>query len=297
MRLMWKSWCLTLFVLGVCFTLQGQTTRIMETNRDIEGVFSLIWDSFVYSREELDRELMRVDYSCRELDPAFAEGKSEGYWVLQAGINSSRFVTMARFKGDSLFAENQKRTNRINQWTRMVRPITIHDAYYVDRSTRTLCFTGRLVGDDYLYEEELPSIPWIIQDSVKTICGHPCRQAEGDFRGRRYTVFFADDIPVSYGPWKLQGLPGLIMEAYDSEGRIRFVAESIRPSEEMIWRAKYPYIHITQKEYEQMVRQMQEQYIVFANSHISRTNIIETTGLDDTPQPKRRAIAPLELEE
>ena len=87
------------------------------------------------------------------------------------------------------------------------------------------------------------------------------------------------------------------MEAYDSEGRIRFVAESIRPSEEMIWRAKYPYIHITQKEYEQMVRQMQEQYIVFANSHISRTNIIEITGLDDTPQPKRRAIAPLELEE
>ena len=46
-----------------------------------------------------------------------------------------------------------------------------------------------------------------------------------------------------------------------------------------------------------MVRQMQEQYIVFANSHISRTNIIEITGLDDTPQPKRRAIAPLELEE
>ena len=49
MRLMWKSRCLTLFVLGVCFTLQGQTTRIMETNRDIEGVFSLIWDSVVGS--------------------------------------------------------------------------------------------------------------------------------------------------------------------------------------------------------------------------------------------------------
>ena len=297
MRLMWKSWCLTLFVLGVCFTLQGQTTRIMETNRDIEGVFSLIWDSVVYPREELDRELMRVDYSCRELDPAFAEGKSEGYWVLQVGINSSRFVTMARFKGDSLFADNQKRTNRINLLTRKVRAITLQEAYYVDRSARKLCVTSRLIGDDYLYEEELPSIPWIIRDSVKTICGFPCRQAEGDFRGRRYTVFFAEDIPVSYGPWKLQGLPGLIMEAYDSEGRIRFVAESIRPSEDMIWRAKYPYIHITQKEYEQMVRQMQEQYIVFANSHISRTNIIEITGLDDTPQPKRRAIAPLELEE
>ena len=296
MNLLREAFCLLILIIPVNH-LKGQTTRIMETNRDIEGVFSLIWDSYVYPREELDEELLRVDYSCRELDPAFAEGKSEGSWVLQAGIKSSRFVTMARFKGDSLFAENQKRTNRINQWTRIVRPITIHDAYYVDRSTRTLCFTGRLVGDDYLYEEELPSIPWIIRDSVKTICGHPGRQAEGVFRGRRYTVFFAEDIPVSYGPWKLQGLPGLILEAYDSDGRIRFVAESIRASEGKIWRAKYPYIHITRKEYEQMVQQMQEQYIVFANSHISRTNIIEITGVEDTSQPKRRAIAPLELEE
>ena len=269
----------------------------MESNRDLGRVDCIIWDSVLYPREELDSELLRVEYASLELDPAFAEGRSEGHWVLQVGGHCSRFVTFARFKGDSLFADNQSREVRINLLTRKVRAITLQEAYYVDRSARKLCVTSRLIGDDYLYEEELPSIPWIIRDSVKTICGHPCRQAAGDFRGRRYTVFFADDIPVSYGPWKLQGLPGLIMEAYDSEGRIRFVAESIRPSEEMIWRAKYPYIHITQKEYEQMVRQMQEQYIVFANSHISRTNIIEITGLDDTPQPKRRAIAPLELEE
>ena len=296
MRLLWKSCCSILFVLGVCFPLRGQATRIMESNRDLGRVDCIIWDSVLYPREELDSELLRVEYASLELDLAFAEGRSEGHWVLQVGGHCSRFVTFARFKGDSLFADNQSREVRINLLTRKVRAITLQEAYYVDRSSRKLCFTGRLVGDDYLYEEELPSIPWIIRDSVKTICGCPCRQAEGDFRGRRYTVFFAEDIPVSYGPWKLQGLPGLILEAYDSEGRIRFVAESIRPSEEIIWRAKYPYIHITRKEYEQMVRQMQEQYIVFAHSHISRTDIIRV-GLDDAPQPKGRAIAPLELEE
>ena len=258
--------------------------------------YTIIWDSVSYPREELDHELLRVEYASLEVDPAFLEGRSEGRWVLQVGGHCSRFVTHARFKGDSLFAADQSRFTRINLRTRKVRGITLQEAYYVDRSTRKLCLTSRLIGDDYLYEEELPSIAWRIRDSVKTICGLPCRQAEGDFRGRRYTVFFAEDIPVSYGPWKLHGLPGLILEAYDSEGRIRFVAESIRPSEQMIWRAKYPYIHITRKEYEQMVRQMQEQYIVFANSHISRTNILQI-GLDNTPEPKRRAIAPLELEE
>lgn len=296
MRLLWKSCCFFLFVLGVFFPLRGQTTRILESNRDLGRSYSIIWDSVLYPREELDSELLQVEYASLEVDPAFLEGRSEGQWVLQVGGHCSRFVTLARFKGDSLFADNQSRFTRINLRTRKVRPITLQEAYYVDRSSRKLCLTSRLIGDDYLYEEDLPSIPWLIQDSVKTICGHPCRQAEGDFRGRRYTVFFAEDIPVSYGPWKLQGLPGLILEAHDSEGRIRFVAESIRPSEEMIWRAKYPYIHITRKEYEQMVRQLQEQYLVFANSHISRTQIIRI-GLDDTPEPKRKAIAPLELEE
>ena len=277
MRLLWKSCCSILFVLGVCFPLRGQATRIMESNRDLGRVDCIIWDSVLYPREELDSELLRVEYASLELDPAFAEGRSEGHWVLQVGGHCSRFVTFARFKGDSLFADNQSREVRINLLTRKVRAITLQEAYYVDRSARKLCVTSRLIGDDYLYEEELPSIPWIIRDSVKTICGYPCRQAEGDFRGRRYTVFFAENIPVSYGPW-------------------RFVAESIRPSEEIIWRAKYPYIHITRKEYEQMVQQMQEQYRVFANSHISRTDIIRV-GLDDAPQPKGRAIAPLELEE
>ena len=83
------------------------------------------------------------------------------------------------------------------------------------------------------------------------------------------------------------------MEAYDSEGRIHFTADKIIPMNGRITRAKYPYIRVTRKEYAQMVRQMQEQYKVFANNHISRTNIVRI-GLDDTPDPVRKACIPLE---
>ena len=113
---------------------------------------------------------------------------------------------------------------------------------------------------------------------------------------RKYTAYFAEDIPVSYGPWKLQGLPGLILEAYDSEGRIHFTAERIIPLEGTISRAKYPYIRVTRKEYAQMVQQMQEHYKVFANNHISRAKIIRV-GLDDTPEPVRQACIPLERDQ
>ena len=50
------------------------------------------------------------------------------------------------------------------------------------------------------------------------------RLATADFRGRRWTAWFATDIPVSDGPWKLGGLPGLILEAYDKGHQYTFTA-------------------------------------------------------------------------
>lgn len=38
------------------------------------------------------------------------------------------------------------------------------------------------------------------------------------FRGRNWTAWYATDIPLPYGPWKFQGLPGLIMEMEDDTG-------------------------------------------------------------------------------
>jgi len=53
--------------------------------------------------------------------------------------------------------------------------------------------------------------------------GYPCQKAKCNFRGRQWTVWFASDIPVSDGPWKLGGLPGLIMEAYDQGIQYHFM--------------------------------------------------------------------------
>ena len=51
-----------------------------------------------------------------------------------------------------------------------------------------------------------------------SVCGYLCQKANGKFRGRTWTVLYAEDIPTAAGPWKLQGLPGLIAYAADDEG-------------------------------------------------------------------------------
>ena len=50
---------------------------------------------------------------------------------------------------------------------------------------------------------------------------------------RRYlhwTVWFAPEIPLQEGPWKLCGLPGLILEACESSGQHSFTATGIELS-------------------------------------------------------------------
>ena len=67
--------------------------------------------------------------------------------------------------------------------------------------------------EKYFYEEPLHEWDWEISDSTKTILGYECIEATTMFNGRKWTAWFTPEIPLDAGPWKLEGLPGLIMEA------------------------------------------------------------------------------------
>ncbi len=82
-------------------------------------------------------------------------------------------------------------------------------------------------GENFLVEEELFPIRWKISNEIKTILGYNCQKATGEFRGRNYIVWFTSDIPVPLGPWKLNGLPGLIIQAEDLKNKINFTARRI----------------------------------------------------------------------
>jgi GLPGLI family protein len=70
-------------------------------------------------------------------------------------------------------------------------------------------------------------ISWELLNETKNINSFICQKARGNFRGRTYIVWFTNDIPVSHGPWKLNGLPGLILEATDSLKQFQYFAEKV----------------------------------------------------------------------
>jgi hypothetical protein len=81
-------------------------------------------------------------------------------------------------------------------------------------------------GKEFIIEETLPAIDWQITQETKNIQTLACQKATGHFRGRDYEAWFCPQLPYSSGPWKLGGLPGLIVEAYDTKKEVVFSFES-----------------------------------------------------------------------
>ena len=75
--------------------------------------------------------------------------------------------------------------------------------------------------------ENIPRLDWVIQDETKKIGSNVCQRATCTFRGRNYIAWFATDINIGAGPYKFQGLPGLILEVTDDQGKISFTMKDI----------------------------------------------------------------------
>ena len=72
----------------------------------------------------------------------------------------------------------------------------------------------------YRYEthEPMAKVDWTLTEDTLTISGLLCHRATGKLYGKQWTAWYTEEMPSSAGPWKLRGLPGLIVKAEDSEG-------------------------------------------------------------------------------
>lgn len=61
--------------------------------------------------------------------------------------------------------------------------------------------------------------------------GYICNKGTSTFRGRTYHAWFTVDIPVNDGPWKLYGLPGLILRVEDENENFTFEAIGLQKVE------------------------------------------------------------------
>jgi len=109
--------------------------------------------------------------------------------------------------------------------------------FYIDTQKNNLdihvikdsLFTMTYVDNDlYRVHEKLPNIKWNLnKKEEKIINGYTSYKATGKFRGREYTAWYTPEIPINIGPWKFNGLPGLILEISDSNKKFQWFVKEI----------------------------------------------------------------------
>ncbi|PNE28965.1 hypothetical protein BHU09_04165 [Tannerella sp. oral taxon 808] len=90
----------------------------------------------------------------------------------------------------------------------------IYYQLYDERKTKV---STEYAVDGYTYEEPMEMPNWTLHEDTMTVLGYLCKRATTHFRGRDWEVYYAPEIQLSRGPWKLWGLPGLITRATDAD--------------------------------------------------------------------------------
>ncbi len=101
------------------------------------------------------------------------------------------------------------------------------DQIFIDFEKQELITGTYLSNNLYTLNEQLPELKWTIFPQKKQILQYECQMATTTFKGRNYTSWFAPAIPINAGPWKLNGLPGIILAANDDKNEISFTCTKI----------------------------------------------------------------------
>lgn len=174
-----------------------------------------------YIKDSVNPQDVRHDEFALDIYP---DGKSAFYSVYERAIRLSR---------DSMLRIGMTAPEIISRQADMTRTHQYFE-YYKNSPAKGTYRCYNKVVKMYCYEEQLPSLQWNMVPETKELLGHTCQKATATIYGRTWEVWFTPQIPVAEGPWLLGGLPGLILEAADTEGIFHFKAIELKNFSETI---------------------------------------------------------------
>lgn len=150
--------------------------------------------------------------------------------ILQIGRDCSCFMDYTAFQSDSVNASPHASDEDIKKYQmQKIRNSLFFDQTVLQNHPQGEMSVYSVIPPDYyVYKEKLRPIQWSLGNETDTVCGYVCKKATGEYGGRKWVVWYAPEIPTTYGPWKFCGLPGLVMLAYDTENIHRFEAITFR---------------------------------------------------------------------
>ena len=166
--------------------------------------------------------------------------------ILQIGNKLSKFYSLKSWQLDSLTSqpngEQEIQKRKIKALSSPSRGRAQYDmmwqstfpsygqryVIYKNYPEGSIMVQDAMVQNYYQYNDTLNNQLWQLEDDTQSILGYQCQKAVCKWRGRNYTAWYTEEIPINDGPYKFCGLPGLIVQIYDKNHEYEWVLKGIQ---------------------------------------------------------------------
>lgn len=183
-------------------------------------LFTLLLSSIMFGQ-------IRIDYQFTENYPKFPNPPvKNSYLIIDENQSIFVIVDTAIVQKPIIYANEE--TSEIKTWH--IKTQKENREYLMTKDSLFTKLKVKSTNEFALIQEKLPIIDWKFSNETKQILGYECQAAEAKIRGYNFKVFFTEKIPISNGPWILNGLPGAILLAENDEESV--IIEAVEISNE-----------------------------------------------------------------
>lgn len=167
--------------------------------------------------------------------------------------------------------------------------------YFKDYLQDSLKYSTLILTKQVLVGEKLNMFEWEISRKDTMYLDNKCHIATTKHRGHTWTVFFSDRFGLKGGPWKLDGLPGVILHASTEDKafifdtiKIELKSENIKIINPFIGEKIISWDDFTKSYKERLLRQVKKVNSLNENGEkdtvIKLGNMIEDLGFKEIRQ-------------
>ncbi len=160
------------------------------------------------------------------------------YMTLLIGERQSLFCATQFLVMDSAITAEIKRGNKFGPSFSFLNEFGTHTSLVIFKDDEKIITTDNpcrfITSSIFTYEEPKKDISWKVFPDTISLYGIACQKAVTEFGNRQWVAWFASAIPISDGPYKFCGLPGLILNISDVQNYWTFNLVSIKNTSKRI---------------------------------------------------------------